>query len=147
MKKFRIILWILLAVVVLIQFVRPAENRSVQADRGDITTMYTMPDSVHTILKNACYDCHSNSTHYPWYAQVQPFGWWLAMHIRDGKKELNFSEYASYSTKRQRSKLKSIKKQIDKGEMPLWSYTLAHPKARLTAAQKKAIINWTDSVL
>ena len=90
----------------------------------------------------ACYDCHSNNTTYPWYSNIQPMGWLLANHIKEGKAELNFNEFGSYSERRQQSKLKSIAGQVKENEMPLASYTMLHKNARLTKHQKALIIDW-----
>jgi hypothetical protein len=75
---------------------------------------------------------------------VQPVGWILNNHIDDGKKELNFSEFGSYATRRQQSKLKSIADQIKDNEMPQYLYTIMHKKARLSKEEKSIIINWTQ---
>lgn len=134
----------ILIVLIAIQFIQPARNRSGQLLTTDMATMYKIPDSVQAVLKAACYDCHSNNTNYPWYTYVQPVGWMLANHIKNGKKELNFSEFGSYSVRRQRSKLKSIATQVNDGDMPLNSYTIMHKNARLTSEQKQLIINWAQ---
>ena len=95
MHKKRKWLLILIAAIILIQFIQPARNKSGQVLPTDITRMVTIPAEVKAILEVACYDCHSNNTRYPWYANIQPGGWWLANHIKKGKKELNFSEFGS----------------------------------------------------
>ena len=148
MRKIKIVFLILLAVFVLIQFIRPDKNQSTsQKLTTDITGIYVVPNDVQTILKNACHDCHSNNTKYPWYVNIQPVGWFMAGHIKNGKKELNFNEYGTYSSKRQRNKLKRMKEQIEENKMPLSSYTLLHREARLTANQKEQITRWIDSTL
>ena len=90
----------------------------------------------------ACYDCHSNTTRYPWYANIQPVGWWLASHVNDGKQHLNFSEFAAYSPKRAAKKFDQIIDEVTDREMPLASYKLGHPDARLTNAQSKLLTDW-----
>ena len=148
MQKLRIILLTLLFAFILIQFIRPPKNRiSSQHPANDISHIYDIPSDVQKILKNACYDCHSNNTRYPWYVNIQPIGWFMAGHIRSGKEELNFDDYGSYSSKRQRNKLKRMKEQVEEGEMPLSSYTLMHPEARLTTVQKQLVTTWIDSTL
>jgi hypothetical protein len=97
---------------------------------------------VLTIFKTACYDCHSNNTRYPWYSNVQPGGWLLASHIKNGRSALNFSEFGSYSQRKQTSKLKAIVNSLNDGTMPLKSYTLIHADARLSKDEKTLIINW-----
>ena len=83
---------ILLAIGILfiaIQFFRPALNKSNQVFVTDISKIVTTSDSIKAILKNACYDCHSNNTNYPWYSNIQPVGWLMVKHTRKGKDELN----------------------------------------------------------
>jgi hypothetical protein len=66
--------------------------------------------------------------------------------VNDGKKELNFSEFAGYTPKRQAHKLKEVAEQVEKGGMSIASYTWMHPKARLTNDQKQLIINWAKGL-
>jgi hypothetical protein len=108
--------------------------------------MFPVPSNVKTVLEVACYDCHSNNTRYPWYANIQPGGWWLAHHIKEGKEELNFSDFGSYSRRRQINKLRSIVNSIKDATMPLSSYTLLHQDARLTSEQKALIIAWANKI-
>lgn len=138
---------ILLAIVIAfiaIQFIQPVRNTSGQVLPTDISKTVFVPKNVKHVLQTACYDCHSNNTNYPWYNYVQPAAWILANHIKHGKKDLNFSEFGSYSIRRQQSKFKSIISQIKDGEMPLYSYTVIHKNARLTQEQKDLIINWAQ---
>ncbi|MEJ6982460.1 heme-binding domain-containing protein [Pedobacter sp. P351] len=136
------VLLILLAVFTLMQFFQPNRNSGKTASANDITKVYPVPDNVQAILKKACYDCHSNSTRYPWYTYIQPFGWMMNSHIKEGKAELNFNEFGSYSARRQRSKIKAIAGSIKDGSMPLDSYTLIHRDAKLNNTEKNLILNW-----
>jgi len=141
----RKILLLLLAVLVLIQFIRPAKNLSVTMSGNDITTHMVIPGDVLDIFKKSCYDCHSNNTIYPWYFHIQPVAWWMQDHVNEGRKELNFSEFASYSPKKQYHKMRGIAEQIRNGEMPLDSYLWIHKDAILSDAQKTKILAWADS--
>lgn len=147
MRIFKKIILALTGFFVLLQLIRPAKNRSNAPVPGDISKVTAVPERVLTILKKACYDCHSNNTAYPWYANIQPVGLYLDWHIRDGKKELNFNEFGTYSAKRQHNKLESIAEQVKDGEMPLTSYTLLHIEARLTPSEKTALTKWVEDVL
>lgn len=146
MSRIKKIALIVLVVIIAIQFIQPARNESGKALPLGISKVCNVPAPVHSVLKNACYDCHSNNIDYPWYSNIQPFGWWLASHIKRGKEELNFSEFGNYSTRRQRSKLFSVEKSIEDGTMPLPSYTLIHKESRLTKEQKGIIIDWADKI-
>ena len=124
-----------------LQFIRPVHNKSGQVLTTDISKVITIPDTVLNVLKNACYDCHSNNTDYPWYSNIQPVGWLMANHIKKGKNELNFSEFGGYSPRRQLSKLNEIANSIKDDIMPLWSYKMMHKNAQLGTEEKKLLIN------
>ncbi len=146
MKKYiRPVLLSLLAILILLQFVRPAKNQSGEA-ANDIAREFAVSASLQATLRTACYDCHSNHTEYPWYAQVQPVGLWLHDHVDEGKGHLNFSEFAAYPLPRQYHKLEEINEMVGDGEMPLYSYTLLHRDAELTPAQRKEMIDWADAL-
>lgn len=144
MRRGKKILLALFAVLIAIQFIRPARNESSKVLPADISKLYAVPGDVQQVLQKACYDCHSNSTNYPWYANIQPFGWLLAYHIKHGKEELNFSEFGSYPLRKQRNKMQGIINSIKDDEMPLASYKLMHPAARLSAAEKALITDWAS---
>ncbi len=137
---------ILLLAFVVIQFFRPAKNKAEGISNKDISKIYTVPADVDTILKTSCYDCHSNNTVYPWYAEVQPVAWWLNKHIVDAKKDLNFSEFAGYPIRRQYRKFEEINDLVKKDEMPLDSYLWIHKYAKLSDQQKITLANWVTSV-
>jgi hypothetical protein len=132
----------ILIILIAIQFIQPARNKNGQVLPTAISKMYSLPEHVQATLTTACYDCHSNNTQYPWYADVQPVRWMLDWHIKEGKEELNFSDFGSYSHRRQINKLKAIANSIHDGSMPLSSYTLIHKKVRLSPAEKISIIDW-----
>ena len=147
MKSLKFIGIVILVVLVGIQFFPIRTNQSTEVPTTDFVVSYQVPENIENILHTSCYNCHSNNTNYPWYSYVQPVGWFLESHINKGKKELNFSEFGSYTVRKQKSKLKSIVNQVEKGEMPLSSYTLIHRDARLSQDQKKALVNYINSVL
>jgi hypothetical protein len=134
----------LLAAVVAIQFFRPEKNLSASDSPGELLALHPAPAEVRALFLNACYDCHSNRTRYPWYAEIQPVGWWLAQHVRDGKQELNFSSFGQLSRKRQTSKLEACIDELEAKTMPLPSYTITHHDARLSEAQISALVDWLE---
>jgi hypothetical protein len=140
------ILLVLIIVLIAIQFIRPQKNVHPAPQTARISTIYAVPADVDTILAKACNDCHSNNTRYPWYNNIQPVAWWLKSHVDDGRSELNFDEFASYRAGKQYHKLEEVKEQIEKDEMPLSSYTLIHTDAKLTDAEKQALINWSEGI-
>ena len=108
--------------------------------------MYKPSDEIASKIKASCYDCHSNVSEYPWYSNIQPVGWFLKHHIDDGKKHLNFSEFGTYSPKKQAHKLEESYELIEKGEMPLSSYTLIHKDAVLTEAEQATLIAYFKEI-
>lgn len=136
----------LLIVFVAAQFVRPAKNRSGDTSM-DIRKKYPVSDSVDRILERACNDCHSNSTRYPWYAEVQPVSWWLGNHIKDGKRHLNLNSFSALPAARQKKRMEDCIEQIDNGEMPLNSYLWMHKDAALSEADKATLKNWCNGII
>lgn len=141
----KLIIKILLVIVIIFiafQFIPSSLNISEKESATDISKSVIMPYKVQSILINACYDCHSNNTHYPWYSRVQPVRRMMDAHVKEGKEEINFSEFGSYSTRSQISKLKGLANSVKDDIMPLTSYRLMHKSANLSEAEKNLIINW-----
>ncbi len=136
----------LLVALVIIQFIRPERNMDSSPNADDITAHYAVPENVQAILKKACNDCHSNYTTYPWYANIQPLGFWLQHHIDEGKAELNFSVFNSYTDKKKAHKMEEVAEMVEKGEMPLESYTLIHGDAKLTKEEAEILITWAKAL-
>lgn len=137
---------LLLLVLIIIQFFHPKKNQSTALLTSDITQVAKVPDEVLTVLKTACYDCHSNNTVYPWYSEIQPVAWWLNNHVQEGKEHLDFSEFGNYTAKKANHKLDEVVEVLEKKEMPLTSYTIIHRNAVLSDAQKSSVIQWAKSV-
>lgn len=135
------------AILLIIQFIRPARNTGEAATAKDVTHVVAVPDDVIQILKVSCYDCHSNNTTYPWYANIQPGGWWLQSHVNGGKGELNFSEFANYDAKKQQHKFEEIVEVIKEKEMPLGSYLWVHRDAVLSPEQADKLVSWASAHL
>ncbi|SFC49081.1 Haem-binding domain-containing protein [Flagellimonas taeanensis] len=134
----------LLVILIGMQFYRPEKNQA----EGDYVVAFeaeTEPSAeVKQILRSACYDCHSANTEYPWYNNVAPVSYWLADHIKDGKKHLNFSDWENYTVEKKDHKLEEVVEEVKKGEMPLKEYTWTHGDARLTQDQIIALVTWAD---
>lgn len=139
MKK---VLFVVLVIIILFQFIQPDKNKSEGISENDISKAYIMPENVHVILQNKCYDCHSNNTHYPWYSTIQPIGWWMDYHINDGKHDLNFSEFKTYNEKKANHKLEELSDAVTNGWMPLDSYLWIHSDAKITPEETIVINEW-----
>ena len=143
MKK---VLVILLVAFVLIQFFPIDKNNPPATPQLDFLAIKNTPESTATLIRNGCYDCHSNESKYPWYSNFQPVAWFLKNHIDEGRRELNFSTFATYEPKRQAHKLAEATEMIKKGEMPLDSYTIIHSEAKYTEAQKQEVVQYLKKV-
>ena len=141
------ILFILIALFILIQFY-PMEKPVVTTNNpDDLLATTTVPVTISTMLKNACYDCHSNESKFPWYASVAPVKWLLYDHISEGREELNFSDWNSLETDDKADILDDISSIILEGEMPIKGYTILHSEANLSEADREAIATWADEML
>ncbi len=141
------ILLVLLAGLIVIQFIHPKKNKSEGPQPNYIGNNYNIPEDVKTILANACNDCHSNNTRYPWYANLQPVHWWLEKHVKDGKKHINYDEYTNRPLRYQYHKMEETIEMVKEGEMPLNSYTWTHKDAKLTDEEKAKLTGWAQSVM
>jgi hypothetical protein len=146
MKLIKLIGLAVLVVLAGLQFIPTRSNQSAEVPSTDFVLTYKVSGEVGRILHTSCYNCHSNNTSYPWYSRVQPVGWFLQNHINKGKAELNFSEFGTYSLRKQKSKLSSMANQIIKNEMPLSSYTLIHRDASLSEERKKTLVDFLNAL-
>ena len=120
------------------QLVRPERanpatdaSRTIQAHVGTASGLVA-------VLDRACRDCHSNGTVWPRYTQIAPLSWLMAYGVREGRKAVNFSEWAAYPPERQRQLLIESCRDVSAGKMP-GSYTLLHPETRLSAQDIETI--------
>lgn len=95
------------------------------------------------LAKRACYDCHSNRTKWPWYSAIAPISWRIQSHVQEGREKLNFTAFNAAS-KDMAEAAGEAGETITKGEMPPADYLLAHPEARLTAAEKRTLAAGLD---
>ncbi|HLT53200.1 MAG TPA: heme-binding domain-containing protein [Flavobacteriaceae bacterium] len=146
MKFFKKILWLLLVVFVVAQFFRPDKNEGDLASLEPFLSETKPSENVAIILKEACYDCHSSVTRYPWYSHITPVNYWMDGHVKHGKGNLDFSKWSDYSIKRKDHKLEELIEMVEAKTMPLESYTLMHGEAKLSDAQIKELVDWAQQV-
>lgn len=121
-----------------------AQEKTVQpADANkDLLVMTNPPAEIRNMLRKSCYDCHSVQTKMPWYAGLPGVKSMINDHIESGRKHLNFSNWGTYTDKRMVSKLNQCANEIDKGGMPLKSYTAIHWGAKLNSTEKATLVAW-----
>ncbi len=143
-KPFQTILLSLVIIFIAFQFFQPDKNLGILSTGEDLFSQVYIDDSIKVLLETSCFDCHSNHTNYPWYGQLSPVSIFLNKHIVEGKKELNFSEWASYPDKDKISKLVNIYDEVEAGDMPLESYLKIHKEAALSEHEKELILSWAE---
>ncbi len=127
-----------------IQFIRP-ERTNPSFDRAkDFASQPGSDSSIASILRRACYDCHSDETRWPWYSNIAPASWQVVDDVNTGRRHVNFSIWGKYPPSRRSESLDDIHDQISSGDMPLKKYLLLHPDARLTQAERDSIVAWAD---
>jgi hypothetical protein len=112
--------------------------------KADFTAAVRPPAGVAADLRAACYDCHSFETRWPWYARLAPVSWLIARDVNEGRRHLNLSDWAAEPAQSAKN-LDRINEVVDYREMPPAKYTVLHPEARLSATQRKDILDWTDA--
>ena len=139
-RRLRISALAVLIVLALAQLVQP-ETKSPNVDPGR-RLWNSMDPHVKEITQRACGNCHSYETKWPWYAKFSPVSWFLARHVEQGRAKLNFDDWSPAAASDQ---LEEIYDSIAKKKMPLWSYLLMHPEARLSQADRDVLLAWADS--
>ena len=143
-KTLKVIVIVLVVAFVIAQFIRPSFTNPPVNTAEMLETSVTVPDNVEEILKRSCNDCHTNTTSYPWYSQISPVSWFLNNHIQEGRGELNFSIWNTYTAKRKDKKLDEICEQVKTGEMPLPSYLWIHRDAALREGDANILCDWAN---
>lgn len=140
--------WLILPGLALVaQVFQP--DRAVQANdpEHDLITVTAPAAEVQDLLRNACYDCHSDRTTYPWYSYITPVNFWMQHHIDEGRAEFDMSSWGRRRDKWQRHKAKESVEMLEEGEMPLPSYTWVHPQARLSDAERNALMGFFKGLM
>ena len=144
-KILKIAAIVIVAALIVVQFIRPDFTNPPVNEAETLEASVQVPENIKAIMKRSCSDCHTNTTVYPWYSQISPVSWWLKNHIDEGRRELNFSVWATYQPKRKAKKLEEVCEQINEKEMPLPSYTWAHRDAILSAEESKVLCDWATA--
>lgn len=130
----------LLAILFALQWV------PIRGQNPHVTGEPPMPPEVRKILSRSCFDCHSNQTVWPWYSRVAPLSWWIVRHVEEGREHLNFSTWNTLDSEKQNEMGEEIVEEIEKAKMPLPSYLVGHPDARLSKDDRQALTAWAQSL-
>ena len=138
MKRIKIIFLSVMIPFLLIQFITvEKENHPI-----DNKMTLTAPPEVMSILKNSCYDCHSNETEWPFYSYIAPVSWLVYRDVKFGREDLNFSEWNLIEEKDKSKRKEEIIEEISRDTMPIPIYVITHPSASLSAEDKLLLKNW-----
>ncbi|MCB1159040.1 MAG: heme-binding domain-containing protein [Leptospiraceae bacterium] len=140
MKKFTILLSLIIIILGLLQFIplkRPGGKNAHELQASK---------EVKDILKRSCYDCHSDLTRWPWYSKVFPISLLVIHDVKEGKEFLNFSEWESLSLKQKSNSSFEIIEEIESKEMPLKIYLPLHPEAKLSSKDIDLLKKWADEI-
>jgi hypothetical protein len=94
------------------------------------------------LVKDHCFQCHSNETEWPWYSYIAPASWLIKFDVVGAHEAFNFSEWDQNP-----GTLSEMVRQIQRDRMPPFQYTLFHPSAKMDAQQKQALIDALTSTL
>lgn len=121
----------LMGLFVVMQVVVPAKTNPDSDSTKSLRSLKPANTAALAVMDRSCRDCHSNDTIWPWYSYVAPVSWLVAHDVNEGRRELNMSEFGTYSEQKQQHKLEEACEQVKQGEMPMWIYTVQHPEATL----------------
>lgn len=129
-----------------LQFVPVEMSNPDMEPEKDFLSMSGTPEGMATQIREACYDCHSFETRYPWYSKIAPVSFLISNHINEGREHLNFSAWGDYGTKKQNHKLEECFEMIENGEMPMKGYVVFHSAAKLSNEGKNELIAYFKSL-
>lgn len=141
-KIFKTALIIAAILLVIIQFFKIDKTNPKVDLAQDFIQNTNPPTEIANLITTACYDCHSHTTKYPWYTNVQPLAWWIKGHVKNGNEHLNFSTWTTYEPKKKTHKIEEMIEVVEGKEMPMLSYMIAHNDAWVDAEQRKALVDW-----
>jgi len=147
MAIFKKILLGLLGLLIILQFVPVDRSTPEEVDMNqDFLQIESASQEVTTLLKSACYDCHSYQSHYPWYAYTAPTKWFIQNHIEEGRSHFNFNLWGSYKPGKKAHKAEESAEEVEEGHMPLPSYTWLHSEAKLDSEQIALLENFFKEI-
>ena len=145
MKKNKLILIALVAILIIIQFFKIDKSHPELSPDNDYLVVANAPQGIKSNITKSCYDCHSYQTTYPWYSNIAPVSWMINHHIDEGREHINFSEWGNYPLQKQTLVQEECMEEVEENGMPLKSYTMIHKDAKLSETAKEDLIKWFRS--
>jgi hypothetical protein len=142
-KPLRYVLFVVAGGLVLAQFFGPVRTNPASDPRLALQAQLEVPAAVQALVNRSCRDCHTNDTRWPWYSYLAPVSWLVIHDVNHGRSHLNFSEWGRLRPDDAEDLLEEICEVAEKGEMPLRTYLLLHPEARLRPADVDTLCRWS----
>ena len=136
----------LLVVFVIMQFFPIDKTLPESNPEHDFFAVTNASGPMATIVKDACYDCHSHQTTFPWYSNIVPLSWWLNGHINNGRQHLNLSQFGSLNEEDQKDALEEMQEEVELKHMPVFVYAWTHAGARMSEDDRKAMVTWLGGI-
>ena len=147
MKTLKKVLLYSLIAFVIMQFA-PVNRSNPPVDGSkDFVEVMDTPPEIAKILRNSCYDCHTNETKYPQYAYVAPLSWSIKHHINEGREHANFSVWGNYNEDLKKNILENAVQSLEDRKMPMPGYVAYHPEANLSPDDRKTLSAYFESIL
>jgi len=134
----KLTIYIFITILLLMQVIQVEKTNPIVEKTLEIKA----PENIMKMFKNACYDCHSNETIWPWYSSIAPASWIIKGHVEDGRRSLDFTKWELYNEEEKLKKLKEIYRTVY-ASMPLVNYIKLHKEADLSKEQRELIREWT----
>ncbi|SHO60248.1 heme-binding domain-containing protein [Algoriphagus zhangzhouensis] len=134
-------------IFLVIQFVPNQLPEVIENNPKDLMGSGLVEGEMATLLKTACYDCHSNETKYPWYSFVAPASWLVAKDTREGREEVNFSYWTDIDMMDKLAILDDVYSEVEEKHMPLPIYLSMHSEAKLTPEDRQKIMEWAEAAM
>lgn len=128
-----------------LQSTSPAHTNPETDESLAIERQEAVPAGVARTLDVACRDCHSHRTSWRWYTYLAPVSWWTVGHVNEGRAELNFSVWGTYGRRMRQTRLRAMCVLTQRRAMPLSTYALVHPEARVSDQQIRELCAWTEA--
>jgi len=136
-----------IAILILIQIIRPSRTNPPVAASRSLESHVDVPPEVQTVLKRSCYDCHSNSTVWPWYSNVAPVSWYVARDVNVARGHVNFQNWeAQINEQEGKEHLGLICKLVREGKMPPADYRFIHGGTNVSSQETSAVCAWSQKV-
>lgn len=145
MKKYLKGKYILIFIIAFLgfgQLIKIDKTNPVVNSQEDFLLQEMPTQEIATLVKNLCFDCHSNETKYPWYADYAPVSWWVKSHVNEAREELNFSEWGFLPPEEKTHKALECAEAIERGEMPVVAYTWMHESAKVSEGDLQKLADW-----